>query len=355
MKTNFIIQQTGGQDLSQIDFILDNHYGDRFGMVRLYAGLFKKAGIKHQVVLTSDRSKVRFDKDFESYRFLNNYLIYFDDTEKFLAPENPEYRYPMIPFNFTHTYGLFLKAVKIGSFESFLHEVKFIPVTDFRENFNNLEIKVQFSSEMDKLEVDIKKSLGGYDAVGIQPYFKFMEEEQKQQFLENLMKSYSNDAEFTKMEVENEDPSISPVEKPFIINTSFTTSALFEKAGNKYLLKIGEIIGPQVEMYQEKERKLPVENSYNRLYDRVIKFTIPEGYRIKNPDDINIDFYHEKNGERIFNFTSNYTIEGQVLSVKILEYYSEIECSVEFFEEYRKVINAAADFNKIILVLEPVE
>jgi hypothetical protein len=118
------------------------------------------------------------------------------------------------------------------------------------------------------------------------------------------------------------------------------------------LFKIGEIIGPQVEMYQVRKRVMPMENDYLRKYIRHVNFTIPDGYLVKNPDDINMEVLHLEGEKAIFGFTSNYTIEGNVLKLVCEEYYNELRCPVEDFEEFRKVINAAADFNKIVLVLE---
>ena len=120
------------------------------------------------------------------------------------------------------------------------------------------------------------------------------------------------------------------------------------------MLQLGEVIGPQTQLYQEKERLFDVENEFNRLYDRNIKIKIPPGYRIKNLEDINMYVAHEKDGETVFLFRSEYRLEGEVVNVQIDEYYKIIDCELEYFEEFRKVINAAADFNKITLVLEKI-
>ena len=61
----------------------------------------------------------------------------------------------------------------------------------------------------------------------------------------------------------------------------------------------------------------------------------------------------EKNGDKIYYFTSSYETGGNLLTVKIEEVYKEIACPVENFEDYRKVINASADFNKVTLMFEP--
>lgn len=54
-------------------------------------------------------------------------------------------------------------------------------------------------------------------------------------------------------------------------------------------------------------------------------------------------------------FKSYFEMEGNVLKVTADEYYQKNYVPVEEFENYRKVINSAADFNEITLILEPIE
>ncbi|NJK98928.1 MAG: hypothetical protein HC905_32040 [Bacteroidales bacterium] len=129
-------------------------------------------------------------------------------------------------------------------------------------------------------------------------------------------------------------------------------SALIENAGNKILLKLGEVISKQVEMYQEKNRLMEVEDQYNREFLRTIKVKIPEGYTIKNPEDIAKNIQFKRSDGVIYQFVSSYRIENNTLLVDINEFYKEITCPVNQFDQYRKVVNAAADFNKVTLVLE---
>jgi hypothetical protein len=52
-------------------------------------------------------------------------------------------------------------------------------------------------------------------------------------------------------------------------------------------------------------------------------------------------------------FVSEYALRGSKLSVSVHEYYAKTSYPLQQFEDFRKVINAAADFNKLTLVLEP--
>jgi len=107
-----------------------------------------------------------------------------------------------------------------------------------------------------------------------------------------------------------------------------------------------------MQMYQEKERVLPLEQEFHRSYFRTINIKIPEGYKITNLEDINIDNSYSKEGEELFSFKSFYEIQGDVLKITADEHYRENIIPVTLYEAYRTVINSAADFNKIVLLLE---
>ena len=141
--------------------------------------------------------------------------------------------------------------------------------------------------------------------------------------------------------------------KVFELKFDIDSEDYVEKAGNKFLFKLGNLIGPQIEMYQEKKRTLPLEAEFNRSYFRTLKVILPKGYKVSNLEDIVIKNVHSKDGEDIFVFDSHYTLEGNVLTVTADEHYRESIVAPEIYEAYRKVINSAADFNKVTLILEP--
>ena len=140
--------------------------------------------------------------------------------------------------------------------------------------------------------------------------------------------------------------------KPYIFEGDAEVNSLLENAGNKILLKIGQIIGSQVEMYQDTARKYGVENAYNHSYKRIINLTIPIGYEISNINDLNMGVSYKEEGENLMEFTSQYVLEGNKLTITCNEFYNIIRLPVEKYDAFRTVINAAADFNKITLILK---
>ena len=136
-----------------------------------------------------------------------------------------------------------------------------------------------------------------------------------------------------------------------MIDVDVTTAKFNSSAGEKQLFKIGELIGPQVEMYAEKERTLPVDDDYARRFYREITVVLPAGVKVENLDALLFDKKLERDGKPILQFKSTYTLEGNTLKVIVDEFYKVSSLPLTDFETYKSVVNAAADFNKVTLVL----
>jgi len=353
VKNNIGVQEGVLSDLDDLTKVTTVNYTNTTGIVRLFAAIFKKLDIKHEIVLTNGRDETGFDPQFENWNNLADYLFYFPDYKSFLSPDKPEYRYGMVPYYLTDNKGLFISTFKLGDIETANGRIDYIPTLSADQDFDKMEINVSFDKDLSAVNIDFKRTMGGYNALFIQPYYPYVPEEQRQAFLKEFVRGSAEDAKFNSLDVDNVEPNLSPLNSPFIVKANFTTSAYVEKAGPKILFKIGELIGEQVEMYQDKNRRLDMENDYLRKYMRYINFTIPDGYKIKNPDDINMKVLSSQE-DPAFGFTSSYTIEGNVLKLYCEEYYHKLRYPADKFEEFRKVINAAADFNKIVLVIEKI-
>lgn len=241
--------------------------------------------------------------------------------------------------------------MKVGKYTSANGTVKFIKELPSQKTGDVMNVNMKFNDFYDS-EISIERQLLGYYAQNYQPYYDFISDLQAKKLNEAIMSYVTNDAEIMDLKVKNN--SLSQFGKePLVISAKVDGEQFIEKAGPNYLFKIGDVIGPQAEMYQEKERKLPVENDYNRFYKRTIKFNIPEGYAAKNLDDLKMDINHkDADGNITCAFTSEYEVKGSDVTVVVNEWYEQIEYPKSDFEAYRKVINAAADFNKIVIVLQ---
>lgn len=349
-KTNFYLDENASFQGADISFILENRIGSKIGLTKLMLNAFQLVGANPELVLTADRSKVPFDGDFQSYNYLQEYIIYLPGEDTFVAPYNPEYRFGMVPAPLTATEGLFIKEIVNEGVVTPDYRIGKIPPLSAGENLDKMEVSVKFNEDLTANTVKLVRTFNGYQAAFIKAVYPLIEEARKQELLKSLVKFLAADAAINTLQMDD-DFNFESWEDPLVVNSEFESPSFIELAGDIVLLKAGELIGPQTELYQENERMMAVENDFNREYQRSISIELPEGYQIENLDDLNFDEKVEVDGNPIYYFKSGYKLDGNTLKIQVDEGYEEIYHPKEDFEAFRKVINAAADWNKIVLVM----
>ena len=353
LKKNFTTREDIDADnADNIEKIIKSKIASYTGIIRLYGAIYQTLGISYQFVLAGDRNEFTVDKAFENWNNPQNPLIYFINQKKFIAPTRADMRYPWIAPFWGGTNGLFCKATTIGSFTTAIAEVKPIPLEDYTQSANNIVATIKVDVSSDSLLIDIKQIYTGYSASVYRASFNFSSAEDQRLFIKELVKFGTNSENIISSKTENQDFESYSDNKPFILHASVKANELLEKAGNKLLVKIGDIIGPQVEMYQEKPRQFPMEIPYPHLLERKIEFIIPEGYVVKNLNDLNINDVYKDNGNITMGFVSSYKQEGNIIKIHVVEEYRNTFYPLTQYDDFKKIINAAADFNKIVLVLE---
>jgi len=350
LKTSFNPVESGAGDLGTI--ISSRNVTDN-GFSRLFAAVFHKLGIEHEVIITSDRTEAPLDETFDTWGSLDNYIFYFPATKQMLAPARPDYRYGMVPAEWTATPGLYIRTVKLGNTESAVGKVRDIPTLLADQSPSDLDISVKFAPALDKSLVSIRYTLGGYHAQQIQPFYELIPEQKRTEVVQELIKGCVPDATFKTLKVTNGERGLNPLTKPFIVDADVESAALLNRAGPKYLFKIGELLGSQAELYQTEARQFDVENDFNRRYNRVITFELPAGYQARNLKDLSFDVKAGPDAAApLYAFHSTYAVQGQTVTVTIKEHYDQVRWPKKDFEAFRDVVNAAANFNKVVLVLE---
>ncbi len=353
IKANVFITKDGSENFKDLDEILNKKIASETGVLKLYLALFKSLNIKHEIVITSDRQELKFDKNFEANNFLTDFLIYFNKTKAFLSPTELSSRYGFPPAYLTDNYGLFIKEVKVGDFVSGIGRVKYIRPVKAEKTVDKMILDIDFEEDnLSNCKIKLDRSMSGYYAMYFQPFIHLVKDEAKTELIEGFAKNINEDVDITEKELVNGDPELFGI-KPIQFLLNFNSEAFIEKAGKKYLFKVGDLIGKQMQMYQEKERILPVENEFTRSYYRTINIKIPEGYKVANLDDINIKNTFEKEGNELLIFHSHYKLNDNILVITADEHYRENIIETRNYEDYRTVINSAADFNKLTLVFEP--
>ena len=167
---------------------------------------------------------------------------------------------------------------------------KTVEMIPFKDHAHNMEVAIKFNSELDTLIINSKQILTGYGASQYRPVYAFLPKDKIEAANIQIIKSVANSTNISNIKVENEKLTDFADNKPYSISADIKSADLIENAGNKILLKIGEIIGPQVEMYQEKPRVLPVDLPYPHVLNRKIQLEVPDGYQVKNLKDLNIKY-----------------------------------------------------------------
>jgi hypothetical protein len=353
MKTHINIDdKLVSEDAENIEAIVKSGNTNNFGSVRLFIALLENANIKYQIVFPSVRDQLPLDEDLAIWDRVDETLIYFPGTGKLVQPSSVVMRYPYVDAYWAGTRGLFLKGTTIGDVKTAVGKFDDVPIEPFENNAQNMEIHAKLDASGDSLIIDTKQILKGYPATGYRPIWAFLSKEKQDDALKEIIQNIAKSENIQNIKAENTKLTDCWDNKPLIISATIHTAELLEKAGNKLLLKFGELIGNQVQMYQEKPRQLPAEMPYAHVEERMVSFDIPEGYIIKNPGDINMDVEYKKDNVVTMGFVSTYIIENNVLKVHILETYHELKYPLDQFETFKKVINASADFNKIVLLLE---
>jgi hypothetical protein len=348
LKSEFTVIDTDFEGSSDIDLILSRKVTSDVGLTKLMIQVLREMGVKYELVLTNDGLVDPFIDEFEGYNFLTQYLIYINDLDMYWdAGLMTRLGFP--PYEYTFTNGLFIEERTIGDLKVGVGKVKYIDGPTGGKSIDKINTTIDFSQSISEPIIELERITTGYKAQYPQNILDFVDEDQKNTFKEDYLKYLDQEALLENITFENDNSKVGG-EKPFIGSATFKGNTFVEMASNKILVKAGLLIGPQAQMYNEKERKLPVNSFYTRQYKRQITILVPDGYEVKNPEALNMDIKPEGDGST--GFVSTYKLEGTKIIVDVFEYYNKVHFTVEEYDEYQKVMNAAADFNKIILVME---
>ncbi len=334
--------------LGEVAEIIKSRQASQEGITKVFLLTYERLSIPVQLVVTCNREYAKFDGGFDSWAFLDEYLLYFPQINGFISPDEYELRYPLIPKNLSGHQGLFIEPVAVGDLKTGITWIRDIPALPYTSDSDNLDIEVRFAEDMESNLVHHKRTFTGYDAASLIPYYESMSEEEQKKFVEEIFRASIPDLKLDKWSVNTAMADNLP---KIEIMATYSTNFFLERAGPRILFKIGELIGTQSELYSNEVRQLPIENTHNRGYSRIIRYHLPQGYSVNNLEALKMRVEY-KDGDRVpFSFVSDYSEKGTEVTVKIEEYYKELYAPLARYEDFRKVINAAADFNKVTLVL----
>lgn len=230
-------------------------------------------------------------------------------------------------------------------------EIRTINPMPVADSHNDIIANISFSQDLEA-NVDVSYTFSGYCAMGIREAVLLLPEDKKKNLIQTIVSIAGKSEDIQKSAVTGEAFENYSSGAPVLIKATVSAPQFTEKAGAKYIFKVGDVIGKQSELYQTSQRKQPVDIEYPHSLNRTLTVNIPNGYTILNPETLTMKSEcKDEKGEVGASFVSSYKIEGNKLVVNIVEFYSQLHYRISDFENFRKVINAAADFNKITLLL----
>ncbi|MBI1222955.1 MAG: DUF3857 domain-containing protein [Bacteroidetes bacterium] len=353
IKSN-VLSFPGIKSQAKLKSVLKQHFGSQRDVLKLYMYSFFQMGIDYEIVLTCDKTKRRFDPEFDSWDYITDVLFYFPKEEIFLDPLNMFSRLGRINSDFLGEGALFCTPLEYSGKNEVNTKIREIHKNPVEESTDIHTVTVKLTPDMLSCEIDYQRSMKGYADMTLRSAYFTSDKEDRKDFIEEFVKGEATESEVEITDVKNFNLSDQKeYNNPFEVDAKLKTSYYVESAGDKILLKVGELIGAQSEMYSEEPRQQPINLSYAHKYVRNITIEIPEGYQAKGLEKLNINHqYKNAAGEYSMGFVSSYKYEGNKIIITCEEYYSDLNYPIMQYEEFAKVINAAADFNKISILIE---
>jgi len=320
---------------------------------KLVVALLEKCGIEYEVVSTCYKDDRFFDPEFESYAYLDAAFFYIPETKKYFMPNSIIYRYGEIPAALMGQKGLFIKPLVLGTSYSALNKIKTVEPAEGANNFSNLDCDISFNPNDNKASMIVKHYMNGHPAVNVRPLYHYYDNDKRSELLASILKNGLKDAKVSLAKAENYNlKEFKEYNQPFLCSGIVETKEMSEVAGENYIIKIGNCIGAQSELYQEGQRSYQIYTGYPHSYKRVIKFTVPDGYKVEGLEKLNMNSELKEENETTAFFTSSYVQSGNQITITVNEVYKKEFYDKKYFEGFRRVINAAADFNKVSLLLK---
>jgi hypothetical protein len=356
LKSNFTLKQSREEDYENTKLILSNHVANERGMVKLYIGIFNELSISNQIVFACPRPLGSIDPDFSNPMNLSDEFFYFGDLKMYLDPSTAYSRLGAAPSNVAGSKGLFINYFIVNGIATYIrHNFDTIEPLNYALNDQGIKAVISFDDKLSTLTVDQENRWQGYRGALYRGIYYYRDQQKdKDNFLKDVALSGVDNYSISSRKIEGEGLNLSNDPKNYFkVKTNYTISSLIEKAGEDYILLVGKVIGRQSELYQETERKTDIDFREISDYNHEITVMIPSGYKCTGLDALKINNKVINNGEVVMSFESNYVLEGNKIIIKVNEVYKTLKLPKSKYEDFRKVVNSAADFNKVALVFQP--
>ncbi len=349
-----------GAKTDVLDSIIAKKQATPYGYIKLFAACFTQAEVNHELGKAGDKSENRTDDNFEIWGYLDNPLFYFPGQKKFMDPLSMHYRYPLVPDEIAGGKGVFCNIPPKGVVTGRLYKMRTITPLSAKQTHRNVAAGVTFNDNMDAT-VDVSYSFTGYASADIRTALNVLTKEKEKDIIKEVVDFTEKREDITKYFISNDAPESYNGNKPLVITATVDASHMTEKAGEKYIFNVGELIGLRAGLYDKKERHYAVDLDYPHSNYDTITINIPKGYKVVNADGLRMQSeFLNRDLKKQISFSSDYNLitdkkNGDKLVVMVSEYFPVTHFPVADYDRFRDVINTASDFSKSSIILERVK
>lgn len=324
--------------------------GEKLEMMSL---VLSKLKYNHAIYALGDPTFGKLDKDFFSYFYLDDFMIYVFDKKQLISPTCVVCAPYEIASGDINARLVYLFTLRVNYKEAMVYpdDIPAQALMDIDTSHTVQTMRYQVTLDTDEMACNyaINYHGTGYYAWFMRSNYRYLESfpDKMKEWMDEQVDYYGVDPEVKSVQMQvNADSSMS-------YKAEYKDDQLLEGSPQKLIFNVGMLIGTQSEMYDTVEFKHPEFMGKPHVYRYTIEIQIPQGYQASSLDDLNIKREaRDKNGELTCRWTSYGEIKGDKIIVHIEEFYLKKRYELDEIEAYRKVINAAADFNKSIILFE---
>lgn len=342
------------QHVADVEKNFKMRYVDEYSMLRIYTMIFQELKIEWELIFTVWKGKKFFDPDFPTNTYLEDPLFYFPTYKIYTDPVDKSFRPGDIGALYRDQYAMFVRPILIGEEYSGVTKIAKIPSLPMDSVVREHNILVTWNPDEEEVNIKTRFSGNRYANDGQKVLFELIGEEKTKEVIEENVRHGKKGGTFTVKQIQN--AKVSDVEtygRPLIIDYDWKTTEYTENTGDRMIIRFGELIGPQVQMYDKETRFNPIDVAFPHIAIHEVRIRVPEGHTAKGYEGLNRDLaFKSESGEDLCGIKVEVFLEGNEVVMKIREFYAKTEYSISDYPVFRQVINAAADINKFTLLLQ---
>jgi hypothetical protein len=285
VKENYEFKTGKNKDLSNPEKVVENHYGNYYGILKATFILFREAKLDPSYVLLKSYFTGDLDYNLPSPLEFDMVLPFVENVPVYISSKSyPFGKYP----------DVFEGTVAVKS-ENFSSSSKIeLEDSKMRENVYRINITMDFDDED---TFSLMETFTGHQGYSKKDIFisKKLEKEKKDEYFQKRINRNWKNTNFEEYVVLDKDEAT----KPLKIHSTLKNEKIIESLGDESIIHIGHLF-PDIyqSLISEKERKTDFYFRHANLDTVVIHFTFPKEKKVLfekiDFDDIETDFLHQK-------------------------------------------------------------